>query len=300
MILERRTFLEPVEFRAVGKTLTATGVAIRYNSTSKDLGGWYERALPSCAVKTVNERDIVALRDHDPSQLLGRVSSGTLRLDNGPDALRYEIDLPDTTAGRDTATLLERRDIVGSSFGFSNIVAPTWEKTDDGRALRSLVEIAIRDVGPVTFPAYEESSAEMALRSLADERGLELRSVMTAASAGRLATLLDREPTKRKLVAPGWSKRDTDENPVAVLQGIDAALDEATDLLATVDPSTLPAEVAQGIALVTVAEQSVDNLLDMLGIFDADDDDVEDPADPADGSRDQPTANRPRISWMTA
>ena len=50
-----------------------------------------------------NADDARALFNHDSNQVLGRVSSGTLRLNVDEVGLRYQIDLPDTQLGRDVA-----------------------------------------------------------------------------------------------------------------------------------------------------------------------------------------------------
>ena len=47
---------------------------------------------------------------------------------------------------------------------------------------------ALRDVGPVTFPAY--SSTEASLRSLADDRELDLTDLIQAAEANTLRDLI--------------------------------------------------------------------------------------------------------------
>jgi len=277
MIIESRSLAEAPEFRAEGKQLVATGVAIRYNALSKDLGGFIERCLPGCATKTIAERDVRAVFNHDESAYLGRRSNNTLRFANDETALRYDVDLPDTAAGRETAYLLERRDLKGSSFRFGLVQKPQWSKTDSGQVLRSLPEIALFHVSPVFTPAYDDTEA--ALRSFAEERGLAYDEVREAAEGGQLVELVDiehrTEPTKRRLHAVGApaKRSDSDADPVALAQAVDAALDEATDLWADVDVTTLPPEVAQAIALVTAAETTVDQLLDVLGIYDADDDD---------------------------
>lgn len=185
--LERRTFVEPVEFRREGNRLVAAGYAAKFNSLSQNLGGFVEVVEAGAFASTVNEQDIRALFNHDPSYLLGRLGAGTLRIAEDRDGLPYEIDLPDTTAGRDVAVLLERRDIIGSSFGF-RVIEDSWGETPDGFPLRSLKAVALRDVGPVTFPAY--TSSEAALRSLAEARSLELAHVVTAANAGELRALI--------------------------------------------------------------------------------------------------------------
>lgn len=189
---ERRTLTQPIEFRAEGTKLTASGYAAVFETRSQNLGGFVEVVKPTAFSKTLQEADVVALRNHDPAKLLGRVSAGTLRLAVDERGLHYDIDLPDTTEGRDTAVLLERGDIVGSSFGFRTI-RDSWAKADDGLVQRSLEEVALRDVGPVTFPAYSEAPA--ALRSLAEARSLDLADLIEAASKNELRSLLeDQEP----------------------------------------------------------------------------------------------------------
>lgn len=67
---------------------------------------------------------------------------------------------------------------------------------------------------------------------------------------------------------------DTEDatDPVALITATDAAIDEAIDLFAQVDPETLPAEVQQAIALIQAADATIDELLDALGIPDPDED----------------------------
>lgn len=109
--------------------------------------------------------DVRALFNHEPDHLLGRVGSGTLRLAVDDSGLRYEIDLPDTQAGRDVATSIERGDLSGSSFSF-NVERADWTE-EFGRDIRTIKSVRLFDVGPVTFPAYAATSA--ALRSEGDD-----------------------------------------------------------------------------------------------------------------------------------
>ena len=79
-----------------GRTLR--GYAIAFNSISEDLGGFREIILPDAVDRTLRERlDVRALVDHDPSQVLGRTTAGTLRLEKDAKGLIAEIDPPDTT-----------------------------------------------------------------------------------------------------------------------------------------------------------------------------------------------------------
>lgn len=74
--------------------------------------------------------------------------------------------------------------------------------------------------------------------------------------------------------AAGRKDADTEaaDDPGALAQGVDAAIDSAIDLFAQVDPTTLPEPVQQGIALIQSADATVDELLAVLGVADPDDD----------------------------
>ena len=113
MSTERRTANDAVELRSEGETAVAIGYAAVFNSLSSNLGGFTERIDKGAFTKTLKEADTRAMWNHDPNHLLGRVSAGTLRLAEDDHGLRYEIDLPNTTLGRDVAELLRRGDVTG-------------------------------------------------------------------------------------------------------------------------------------------------------------------------------------------
>ena len=124
-----------------------------------------ERISPTAFNRAIQEKhDARALFNHDPNMLLGRASAGTLRLSVDKVGLRYEIDLPDTQAGKDVATSTARGDLKGSSFSFS-INGKEGQRFEKGKDydVRHIVDVDLFDVGPVTYPAYEGTST--ALRS---------------------------------------------------------------------------------------------------------------------------------------
>lgn len=162
--IERRVVVGPVELRASadGKKKKLVGMAAVYGSRSGDLGGFIEVIHPGAFTRALKEgQDILARAEHDTRLLLGRRSSGTLRVEETSEGLAYEIDLPDTQAGRDVATLVERGDIKGSSFAFK-IPDPQkgqrWSATEDGFPLRELLDLDLFDVAPTANPAYPETS----------------------------------------------------------------------------------------------------------------------------------------------
>lgn len=153
------------ELRAAAVTgNTLAGHAAVFGQTAQIRGG-YERIAPGAFDETLKRGDdVVALRDHDPSLLLGRTSSGTLRLGVDADGLTFEVDLPDTAYARDVRELVARGDLAGASFGF----LPGLDElgtAPDGRQLRTHTSVSrLIDVSVVAIPAYDGTS--VVLRNL--------------------------------------------------------------------------------------------------------------------------------------
>jgi hypothetical protein len=183
--IERRYHTTEFEHRTDGDTLIITGYALKWESRSKNLGGFKERVAPGATTRTIAEGDIRALFNHDPNLILGRSRSrsGTLRLSNDDTGTLYEVtgDLRQTYV-RDLAIALERGDITQSSFAFRTVGpdGDSWDEDEDGFLLRTLREIQLFDVSPVTYPAYEDSTSgirKRALAILAERRGIPLDEV---------------------------------------------------------------------------------------------------------------------------
>lgn len=196
MNYETRSLVEPVEFRsASGGRITASGIAMRYGAVSKPVtkagrGVFRETFASGAFAKTIQEQDVRSHLEHF-GPYLGRTSNGTLRLTDDRSALNYELDLPDTSAGRDAAALLERSDIKGSSIGFRSLPSgEAWASGDDGMALRTVSEARLGVLDLTVAPAYDDSTAEMALRSLAASCDLDIDDVLAAADAGELRSLI--------------------------------------------------------------------------------------------------------------
>jgi uncharacterized protein len=84
--------------------------------------------------------------------MLGRTSSGTLRLSEDTRGLAFEIDVPATTLGNDVLVLAQRRDLGGMSFGF-RILEEAWpdKRTRELRAVE-LAEISVITGGQPAYP----------------------------------------------------------------------------------------------------------------------------------------------------
>lgn len=165
MTTEHRTFsLDNVEVRADddGKK-TIVGHAAVFDSLSENLGGFREK-IQQGAFDDVLSDDVRALFNHDRNQVLGRTTSGTLRISVDDTGLKYEIDTPDTQVARDLTVLMQRGDVNQSSFGFV-VDQDKWEEDDDGRVVRTITKLRrLLDVSPVTYPAYPDT--DVAVRSM--------------------------------------------------------------------------------------------------------------------------------------
>ncbi|NPD15752.1 HK97 family phage prohead protease [Xinfangfangia sp. D13-10-4-6] len=180
---EKRSLVLPVERRAGedGKVTVAGYAAVFGEVTS--IGGYFDEVLARGAfTKTLKTADVLAYFDHDRGRILGRSISGTLRLTEDDKGLAVEIDLPDTSDGRDVRTLIERGDIRGMSFGF-RVTREEWDETGT-TPKRTIHEVELREVSIVSEPAYDGTS--IALRSL-DEARKERRAQNFTAAERRVS-----------------------------------------------------------------------------------------------------------------
>jgi HK97 family phage prohead protease len=157
--IERRILtLEQGEIRAeTGETPHLKGYAAKFGILT-DMGWFKEKIKAGAFDEVLKDSDARALKNHDPNLLLGRESSGTLRLESNSVGLKFEIDVPDTTTGRDTLEEVRRGDLAGCSFGFT-VSEDAWMHKEGEKSERTILRIdRLFDVGPVTFPAYEDTT----------------------------------------------------------------------------------------------------------------------------------------------
>jgi len=157
--IERRVVVvEDAELRVDAGGHKMSGYAAKYNKKSVDFGGWTESIAAGAFDDCVKDADVRALKNHDPNLLLGRTTSGTLRLDANKRGLKWDADVPDTTTGRDTVEEIRRKDITGCSFAFT-VDQDEWANYPDGTSHRTIVKVReLYDVGPVTYPAYPDTT----------------------------------------------------------------------------------------------------------------------------------------------
>ncbi len=182
---ERRDFALPVEVRANDGKRVIRGYAYVFDRLSGDLGGFRERIERGAGREDMERGELVATFNHNFGAPLGRTGYG-LRTGVDDTGGWYEIDLPDTTAGRDVAELVARGIVRGSSFMFTlKDLEADQEWTRDevtGFLIRSVKDFRVHELGPVTRPAYPDTT--VAKRSipvaLADpEKGAHVTATVT-------------------------------------------------------------------------------------------------------------------------
>jgi HK97 family phage prohead protease len=214
-VTERRFIQNEFEIRSEANGFIVAGHAAVFDSRSQNLGGFVEDVAHGAFAKTIQEADVRALWNHDANFPLGRNRAGTLRLAEDESGLYYEVDMPDTTYARDLVVSMQRGDVTQSSFGF-RVIKDDWGLTEDDFPVRTLKEVALSDVSPVTYPAYLDADsgvASRALRRFADSHDLPFEAVaadLVAAIRGDDITKPDEAKVSSTFVA---LRRDTLERP---------------------------------------------------------------------------------------
>jgi HK97 family phage prohead protease len=152
---------------------TLSGLAVRWSTNSGNLGGFIERIAPGCFTRSLAKgADVRALINHDPNLLIARRSTGTLRLNESAYGLAFDIDVADTSYGKDLMKLVARGDMNSMSFAFiaedQDWGSTTDPDTGEEVPLRTIRSADISDISCVTYPAYE-SGTSVGVRDFDDE-----------------------------------------------------------------------------------------------------------------------------------
>jgi len=150
--MERRFVAD--EIRADEDKMEIEGYGARFRVNSDDLGGFTERIAEGAFKKTIKENDIRSLFNHDSNYVLARTKNKTLTLEEDGKGLFFNAKLPDTTYARDLVANIKAKNITQNSFGFKTVL----DKWNKDMTKRELLEVRLYDVGPVTFPAYPQTS----------------------------------------------------------------------------------------------------------------------------------------------
>ena len=142
---------------------------IPYNSKSENLNPYgspyFEIITPSAFNKTLADNaEVRALFSHDNEKVLGSTKSGTLILENTPEALICSCKVPNTSWGNDCWEVINRGDITTMSFGFIPFEVETQGNVDYLKSVK-LEEVSFC----VANPAYKATNSFSSIRSLIDD-----------------------------------------------------------------------------------------------------------------------------------
>ena len=160
-MIERRYCV--LEYRAADGTVE--GTAIDYSDAARipgPGGAVMMERVEAGAFGSIG--DVVANLQHDRQRPLARTGGGGLTLDDGPDALRAKIDLPDTTDGRDARALLARGILRGLS-----VEMIVHDEEFRGRE-RIISRADLKGLAVVDRPAYSLSVAALKRWSSIEDR----------------------------------------------------------------------------------------------------------------------------------
>lgn len=145
------------------------GLGIVYDQWTEIFPGFKER-INKGAVK--RDKTVKSYFNHDPDRVLSTTGSlPPLELKETKEGLEYESPIPPTSYGKDLEINLERGNVKGSSFAFSVSRGgdKMWED-DDGVLHREIKELTLFEVGPVTDPAYIQTTAAVrSAKNVAEE-----------------------------------------------------------------------------------------------------------------------------------
>lgn len=207
-----------------GDGMSFTGYAAKFDKRSEWMG-FTETIAPGAFDKTLRSRnEIKAFVNHNTDMVIGSTRAGTLRVSVDERGLPVEIDLPETTYGRDTSVVVKRGDSNSMSFGFST-VRDEW---NSDYTERRLIEVRLHEVSVVTgFAAYRATTAnvrslarlafrtEQDVEALADAfTALESGAELTADQASIVLEAVDRSRPKSD---PEPTVEDVTAVPVSLL-----------------------------------------------------------------------------------
>lgn len=154
--MEQRYFeIKDLKTRNDSGEPTLTGRFVAYGDVYQVWDGATESIAPGAFRNSISQ-DVRALYNHNHDIVLGRVSAGTLSLEDREDGLWGTIKInPNDSDAMNAYERIKRGDVTGCSFGF-DIKSEETDRREDGTVHWTITEVdPLVEVSCVTFPAYE-------------------------------------------------------------------------------------------------------------------------------------------------
>jgi HK97 family phage prohead protease len=142
------------------------GVAVSFNTWSRDLGGFTE-IIRSGAItqELIDNSDVVMCVNHDENKMVARSRNGkgTLLLELREDGLHFMFEAPSTQLGDELLYNVRNGNLFECSFAFSidgkDAGSEKWYRTDSNELKREIIKInGLYDCSIVTHAAYPATS----------------------------------------------------------------------------------------------------------------------------------------------
>lgn len=215
-----------VEQNSDGLTLDGYGAVFDQWTDIEDQYGLYRERIAAGAFKrTLGIRMPVLQFDHGSHPLIGSIPLGRITsLTEDAHGLRVRARLSDNWLVQPVRDAIRDGGITGMSFRF-RIVNEDWARGSDGTEERTINEVELYEVGPVVFPAYEQTTVGVrsrdALAALEDAQvreevahilaaGGDLRSLPTteiSADPNEVHSAVSDSPAESHLSLPTKSQR---------------------------------------------------------------------------------------------
>ena len=142
------------EIRAEADGRRLSGVAVRYGDVAS-IGNVFRERFSAGAFGDVAGADVILNRQHERGTPLARTGGGGLVLTDGPDALRFVADLPETRDADDTLSLVRANILRGASVEFRAVSERMVGN------VRTIDKATIRAIAVCDRGAYPQSVIEV-------------------------------------------------------------------------------------------------------------------------------------------
>lgn len=178
-VVTERECVRHVSFRAAPSDdgLTLEGYAAVFNEWTDIVdfeGVFRERIAPGAFKRTLGQRMPVLQFDHGQHPLIGSIPLGRITsIVEDARGLRVRARLSDNWLVEPVRDAIRDGAITGMSFRF-RVVDDSWARAKDNMAERTIREVELFEVGPVVFPAYDQTTvgvrSAQVMRSLQDPK----------------------------------------------------------------------------------------------------------------------------------
>jgi HK97 family phage prohead protease len=105
-----------------------------------------------------SDGDTKFLVDHDIGKVLGRSKKGTLAISEDEIGLKYSLEIPTTTVGKDAFEDVRTGNKEHISVGFIKL-KEEWDESDENNIVRTISKANLPEISLTAWPAYEQTTA---------------------------------------------------------------------------------------------------------------------------------------------